>query len=485
MRKLQKINIIILWIAGVLITLYNIVIGANLLSASKSVATTIGTAFIATIIYHFRCKERLKSLLISIITVLAPLLASIMLEGNAECIFAAYMVLGGVMLYFDRTILFWCGIVYGGGAFTIFFINPVYLHGGNMLDAQAMVCLVIYMLLWIVLYVATLKANKLMDATRKASKKANEYKETITEQTNVVKRSVSQLYTLVNSSSEEVNGLSEEADRIVQAVDKFAVTQGETSASIEALKKTILHSNEDVTNNYNLASSMKSEYSNVIKSMKEVFEERKSFEQSMEDIAETIEESVESANVFLTESEKIKNILEEMNEISAQTNLLSLNASIEAARAGEEGKGFAVVADQVRVLSEQSQMNASKIQDILNPFSESIQELSERVGVSLTSVKSGMKEVTNLVDCFQTINVSSESTEKAIESEVERIRSICNEFDEIYHELESIVSLSDSMDTAAELSAEAIKKQANCIVQSVEHLYQIKEVSDELNCKFD
>jgi len=58
----------------------------------------------------------------------------------------------------------------------------------------------------------------------------------------------------------------------------------------------------------------------------------------------------------LTEAaDKVRAVLDFIEEIAARTNLLALNATIEAARAGVAGRGFAVVAGEVKTLAEQTQ----------------------------------------------------------------------------------------------------------------------------------
>lgn len=90
----------------------------------------------------------------------------------------------------------------------------------------------------------------------------------------------------------------------------------------------------------------------------------------------TISDRIQKVNEVVDRVSQIVSVIE---DISGQTNLLSLNASIEAARAGDAGRGFAVVAEEIRVLSDNT---SEQLENIRNIISELISECSECVKAS-------------------------------------------------------------------------------------------------------
>lgn len=77
--------------------------------------------------------------------------------------------------------------------------------------------------------------------------------------------------------------------------------------------------------------------------------------------------------------------LNNVNEITKQTDLLALNAAIEAARAGEAGRGFAVVADEVRNLAHRT-----------NEFSAQIRDMLGQIETVMGQVDNSIRQVSNL-----------------------------------------------------------------------------------------
>lgn len=117
---------------------------------------------------------------------------------------------------------------------------------------------------------------------------------------------------------------------------------------------------------------------------------------------------VEAMDVISQSSEEIRTILGTLDDITSQTNMLSLNASIEAARAGEMGKGFAVVAEEVRKLAEESAASSQNIQNRINNSIESIQKGKNVVSLAADSLEEIAKNTEDMNHVINEINSSSE-----------------------------------------------------------------------------
>jgi methyl-accepting chemotaxis protein len=104
--------------------------------------------------------------------------------------------------------------------------------------------------------------------------------------------------------------------------------------------------------------------------------------------------TAEAIHSLGAKNKEIVAIVETITQISAQTNLLSLNASIEAARAGEHGRGFMVVAEEVRKLAEITSGSAKEIGDLI----KSIQQFVAAADKSIELTKDEANQVVETND---------------------------------------------------------------------------------------
>jgi methyl-accepting chemotaxis protein len=90
-----------------------------------------------------------------------------------------------------------------------------------------------------------------------------------------------------------------------------------------------------------------------------------------------------------TRSTEISEIITLIEEIAAQTNLLSLNAAIEAAHAGEAGAGFSVVADEIRRLAQRSSKATKDVGNLIKAIQTETAEAITAMEAGLTEANGG------------------------------------------------------------------------------------------------
>jgi len=117
---------------------------------------------------------------------------------------------------------------------------------------------------------------------------------------------------------------------------------------------------------------------------------------AMGDIYNAVNNAVDKTALLAQSSEKIGDIVSQIEAIAEQTNLLALNATIEAARAGDAGKGFAVVASEVKNLANQTAGATEDINARISTLLEEMDGITSSMSTGNDAVDSGQKVIGEL-----------------------------------------------------------------------------------------
>ena len=281
---------------------------------------------------------------------------------------------------------------------------------------------------------------------------------------------IDSLYDTFSSIIDTLNGCSSSllgsAERITETSHELYECVGDNAATAEQVVAGATMTKEAVE-------QVGKEISNISKLVDEVGEQVKAGSERSEELIQDVmkmkevanesldvnsekmksnEERIEKAMKDLKSLSRINEMVDQILEITSQTNLLSLNASIEAARAGEAGRGFAVVASEIGNLALSSSKTATEIQTICKDTNKNI----EYVRQCFMSILEYWK--TDVTNQFKDFIEMSNNYNTSIESIENVISGIQNSTDSFVNGMSAICQQMDRVELATDENAQGMER---------------------------
>lgn len=170
-----------------------------------------------------------------------------------------------------------------------------------------------------------------------------------------------------------------------------------------------------------------------------------------------------------------------INDISASTNLLALNASIEAARAGEAGRGFSVVAQEVGSLANSTKDSVKEVETVIESVQKNVEEITMQVRENFRKLEKQNEYFTNVFagirDMTQLLNVSVNAVNTMGEAHTKQAMVIQNTVSINQEIAENVRGANSQFHSINEM----VESNANDIMEIATQVNVINGMVDEMN----
>ncbi len=310
---------------------------------------------------------------------------------------------------------------------------------------------------------------------------------------------ISTLFNQIKSSTQDmittIKNIDENAKQQSQAAES-------NSTDVKSIINTFNEINDSIQSQLNFLGEISEKMNTLTDDVKKVSkisnQTKEGFVKLMKSTNEgqkIIKQNRNAISKIESSSKDILNLNREIQDISENMNVLSINSSIEAANAGEYGKGFRVLAMEVRSLTHQSSESARKSDEAVNlilerikegvEFSQDAEKIFGEIMFDIFNFNEKMAKVTKFTNTH--LDFTNEIYE-LLKDNVSKLQNIANKLSNEIKRSNHILNQSSEIEKLSHSTALSINEQVvggEHILKSVKEFNNVIKENTELTSKMN
>jgi methyl-accepting chemotaxis protein len=288
-----------------------------------------------------------------------------------------------------------------------------------------------------------------------------------------------------------INQITANIQSIKNRVTNQGASVAQTNAAMEQITNNIGRLNEQVEQQSASVTQSSSAIEELLANIQSVTQTLIKNTESVNELSSasglgrlSLENAASDINEIARNSEGLTKINVVMEDIAAQTNLLSMNAAIEASHAGTSGKGFAVVAGEIRKLAENSGEQSKIIGAVLKNIKEAIDKITKSTGNTLTrfqvidaDVKTVSNHEINIRNAMKEQNEGSKQIMEAVAQLNEITQQVRDVSREMFEDSNEVIHESKNLEQATQELTGGINEMASGAEQINMAVNRVNEIS--------